>query len=87
MKLSPASLAKKKKKHTLFEVAMSLCSSLDDVIRGTLQRGSYVSLFWKKDFFFTEKTKSNTSTYCTEQSKERNAILFRVKNSDIWHSY
>lgn len=37
--------------HTLFEVAISLCSSLDDVIRGTLQRGSYVSLFWKKDIF------------------------------------
>lgn len=34
---------------TLFEVAISLCSSLEDVIKGTLHRGSYVSLFWKKD--------------------------------------
>lgn len=33
-------------KDTLLEVAISFCSSFEDVIRGTLQSGSYVSLFW-----------------------------------------
>lgn len=30
---------------TLLEVAISFCSSLEDVMTGTLQNGSYASLF------------------------------------------
>lgn len=37
---------------TLFEVAISFCSSLDEVMTGTLQKGSYASLFcWNKTWF------------------------------------